>query len=126
MSRNILIAEDETFIAMLYKAHLEKQPGVKVKIVGDGKQALQALREGTFDLLLLDLIMPIMDGYEVLAALKKDGKPLVPAVIILSNLSLDIDKDECRRLGAEDYIVKSDNDAPEIWLKIEKYLPEGV
>ncbi|MBP9773177.1 MAG: response regulator [Candidatus Peribacteraceae bacterium] len=120
--RNILIAEDEAFIATLYKTHFEQHPNVKVTVVGDGKMAIDALAKEKFDLLLLDLIMPNMDGYEVLAHFKKKEMRL-PVVVVLSNLSLDIDKAECRRLGAEDYIVKADNDAPAVWDKVAKYLP---
>jgi sigma-B regulation protein RsbU (phosphoserine phosphatase) len=120
--RNILIAEDESFIATLYKTHFEQHPGIKVTIASDGKQAVAALEKEKFDLLLLDLIMPNMDGYEVLAYFKKKELKL-PVVVVLSNLSLDIDKAECRRLGAEDYIVKADNDAPAVWDKVQKYLP---
>lgn len=119
MSTRILIAEDETFIGILYKKHFESQ-GATVKLVGNGKQAFQAMESEQFDLLLLDLIMPIMDGYEVLKQLK-EKKATIP-VIVLSNLSLDIDKAECQKLGALDYIVKADNDAPDVWAKLQKYL----
>lgn len=117
---HILLAEDETFIGTLYKSHLEKHEGVKVKLVGNGKQALQAIDNETFDLIILDLIMPTVDGYEVLAQLKRKENKI--PVIVMSNLSLDIDKAECERLGAVDYIVKADNDAPDIWEKLTQYL----
>ncbi|TSC58045.1 MAG: hypothetical protein Greene041619_824 [Candidatus Peregrinibacteria bacterium Greene0416_19] len=119
--RTVLLAEDETFVAGFYKKTLESH-GVAVSIVSNGEEALQAIKTQHFDLLLLDLLMPVMDGYQVLAQLKKD-KIRIPVTVVLTNLSQPVTKEECKALGAEDYIVKSDSDAEDVWEKVEKYLP---
>lgn len=118
---SILLAEDEAFIARLYKKHLEAQPGVTVKTVGNGKQVLMAMESEAFDVVLLDLIMPMMDGYEVLGELQKSKKKHSP-VIVLTNLTQESDREQCMALGAVDYIVKSDIDAPQLWERVKKHL----
>ncbi len=120
MSKTILLAEDESFIAMLIKQHLEQRGEIKVKIVGNGKQALAAIEKEHFDLILLDLIMPVMDGYQVLSHLKEH--PIVTPIVVLSNLGMESDREKCMSLGASAYIVKANNDAPAIFAAIEKYL----
>ena len=74
------------------------------------------------DLLLLDLLMPHTDGFAVLAYIH--GKKYQFPVVILSNLSDDIDNEKCFQLGAKDYFIKSDMDEDELWPKIAPYLSE--
>lgn len=119
MSKKILIAEDEAFIASLYKLNLEKQ-GVEVTIVGNGKLALDSIKKERFDMLLLDLMMPEMDGFEVLEYLKKNNIHI--PTIVLTHLSQNVDQKKCMDLGAKDYIIKADVDAPDVWEKMKKYL----
>ncbi len=121
MSRKILIAEDEMFIAKLYKEEMERHQ-VEATIVGNGKEAIEALGKEHFDLVLLDLLMPVMDGYHVLEYLKEKGIR-IPVVVVITNLDQDFTKGKCRGLGAEDFIVKSDNDAADVWEKVKMYLP---
>lgn len=118
----ILIGEDEEFIASLYKLELEKH-GVEVTLAANGQEVLDAMEKETFDVLLLDLIMPGVDGFEVLQRLQAK-KSEVP-VLVLSNLSQAIDQNKCKELGAKDYIVKVDIDAPDVWKKVEKWLPKA-
>lgn len=117
---NILIAEDEEFIASLYKLELEKH-GASVTIAGNGQEALDALATHTFDLLLLDLMLPVIDGFEVLQRLR-DGNIQIPTLVI-TNLSQDVDLKKCEELGAKDYIVKADVDAPDVWERVQKWIP---
>jgi DNA-binding response OmpR family regulator len=116
----ILIGEDESFIASLYKLELERH-GVQVTIAANGQEVLDAMEKETFDVLLLDLIMPGVDGFEVLERLQA-RKSQVP-VLVLTNLSQAVDQNKCRELGAKDYIVKVDIDAPDVWKKIQKWVP---
>jgi DNA-binding response OmpR family regulator len=117
--KRILIAEDEEFIANLYKMNLEKR-GVDIEIAGNGQQALAAIERQVPDLLILDLLMPDMDGFQVLQALKP--KNLTLPIVILTNLSQDIDKQKCQEAGAKDFFVKSDLTVEDLWNKISKYL----
>ena len=117
----ILLAEDEEFIAGLYKLELERH-GVEVTMVGSGKQTLEALEQGAFDILLLDLIMPDIDGFEVLKQLKAN-KIMIPT-LVLTNLGQNVDQQKCREYGVKDYIIKADIDAPEVWMRVQKWIPK--
>jgi len=117
--KTILIAEDEEFIANLYKVNLEKH-GVHVEIVSDGNEAITFIDQSHPDLLLLDLLMPDVDGFQVLDHIKEKGYSF--SVVILTNLSQEIDKKKCQDLGAKDFFVKSDLSVEELWEKIKQYL----
>lgn len=119
MSRNVLVAEDDSFFRETIQLALEEQ-GIQVKTAKHGGEAIEMLDNEQPDLLLLDLLMPHTDGFAVLNHIhaKKYGFP----VIILSNLSDDIDNEKCFSLGAKDYFIKSDMDEDELWPKIQKYL----
>lgn len=119
--KKILIAEDDTFLANAYRVKLAKE-SYEVKIVGNGDEVLKALPEFNPDLLLLDLLMPVRDGFSVLTEMK--GNPLwskVP-VIVASNLSQPDDIVKATKLGADDYIIKTDLSLKEILVKIQKFL----
>lgn len=116
----ILIGEDENFIASLYKLELQRH-GVEVTLAANGQEVLDAMEKETFDALLLDLIMPGVDGFEVLQRLQA-RKSQVP-VLVLTNLSQNADQDKCMKLGAKEYIVKVDIDAPDVWRKVQKWVP---
>ena len=117
---NILIAEDEEFIASLYKLELERH-GVEVTIVANGKEALDAIGKESFDVLLLDLMMPVIDGFQVLEQLQANNINL--PTMILTNLYQDVDQKKCEELGAKDYVIKADVDAQDVWTRVEKLLP---
>ncbi|PIR48513.1 hypothetical protein COU80_02260 [Candidatus Peregrinibacteria bacterium CG10_big_fil_rev_8_21_14_0_10_55_24] len=117
--KTILIAEDEDFIANLYKVNLEKH-GVRVLTVGDGNEAIAAIDSAQPDLVLLDLLMPDVDGFQVLDHIRK--KQYAFPVVILTNLSQEIDKQKCEELGAKDFFVKSDLSVEELWERICGYL----
>ena len=89
--------------------------GYDVHVTQNGEEALGALTsksEGPFDVLLLDLVMPVKDGFEVLDELKKK-KNKIP-VIVLSNLGQEEDEGRVRELGAKDYFIKSNTSLAEI------------
>lgn len=117
---NILIAEDEEFIASLYKLELERH-GAAVTIVANGKEALDAIEKDSFDVLLLDLMMPVVDGFQVLERLREKNINL--PTIILTNLYQNVDQKKCEELGAKDYVIKADVDAPDVWERVQKLLP---
>ncbi len=71
-------------------------------------------------ILLLDLLMPKLDGYGVLEYIRSKGHDF--PVVILSNLSDPLEKEKCFRLGAIDFLVKSDLDEGELWEHIKKYV----
>ncbi len=93
---------------------------MNVRVAENGEEAIAAMDESQPDLLLLDLLMPKKDGYAVLNHVK--GKAYAFPVIIMSNLSDELDKEKCLSLGAKDFFIKSDMDEDELWPTIQKYL----
>ncbi len=101
----ILIAEDEPQIANLVKFKLEKS-GFQVLWGENGKQALELINEHKPDLVILDVMMPIMDGFEVLRAMKAEPETENIPVIMLTAKSMEEDILKGFESGAVDYMVK--------------------
>ena len=99
----ILIVEDEVRLAAFLEKGLRKS-GFHTSYAADGHQALQMLQANDFDLLLLDLGLPKLDGLEVLQALRSQGKQY--PVIVVTARSDDRDKEKALMAGASDYITK--------------------
>ncbi|MDI7741219.1 VanR-FM family response regulator transcription factor [Lysinibacillus fusiformis] len=99
---SILIADDEEEIADLVAIHLEKE-GYHVIKVSDGQEAVRAVEAQVFDLLILDIMMPKMDGYEVTRRIRE--KHNMP-IIFLSAKTSDFDKVQGLVIGADDYMTK--------------------
>ena len=121
--KNILLAEDEQFLASLLKSRLEKA-GVKIQIAQDGTEALKFLKESKFDLVLLDLILPKMSGFEVLEAIRADPRLQNIPVVIISNLGQESDVSRGQSLGAAGYIVKARVSIEELVNQVKKFLKE--
>ena len=105
MAKIILIVEDEPSLANALKLKLSSQ-GHELDIAENGRVGLEKLKEKKYDLVLLDLILPEVDGFQVLQELQ--GWESKPPVVVLSNLSQEEDKSRVKALGAIDYFVKSD------------------
>jgi|SRR5882672_3799901 len=105
--KKILVAEDDKFLGSAYRAKLTKAE-FEVQIARDGQEVMDMVKTFMPDLILLDLVMPVKDGFTVLQELKND--PLLKAipVIVASNLGQKEDSDRGLALGAADYFVKSD------------------
>ncbi|UYY06041.1 response regulator transcription factor [Enterococcus faecalis] len=102
MKPHVLIIEDDTSIADLQKDYLEIND-MTVTIEHDGKKGLEATLNEPFDLIILDVILPTMDGFEICRAIRK--KKQTP-IMIVSAKKEDIDKIRGLGLGADDYIIK--------------------
>jgi CheY-like chemotaxis protein len=116
----ILIAEDDKFLANAYRLKFTKL-GWDAKIVSDGKEVVEYLNTQTPDILLLDLIMPNMDGFEVLEKIKHIGKMGLFPIIVASNLGQKEDIERALELGAVDFLVKSEISIDALVQKILKY-----
>jgi DNA-binding response OmpR family regulator len=104
-AKKIMVIEDDHFLSSLIKARLEKD-GYAVIQAFDGEEAIQTLREVRPNLIILDLIMPKVTGFEVLQMVSiTPGFENVP-VVILSNLAQESDIQKARELGAREYFVK--------------------
>jgi DNA-binding response OmpR family regulator len=114
--KTILIAEDEKPYLRALTLKLERE-GFKVKQAEDGEQAITILRKEKVDLVLLDLIMPKIDGFGVLAAMKEE-KNTTP-VIVLSNLGQADDEKKSKELGACDFLNKSNIQIIEVISKVQ-------
>lgn len=115
----IAILEDEAILSQALSVELLSE-GYEVIGASDGKSGLALLKKEKPDVVLLDIMMPVMDGFEVLEEIKKMKKK--PKVIVLSNLGENSDKDKAMELGASDYYVKSSTDLTSLRSKIEKLL----
>jgi DNA-binding response OmpR family regulator len=119
--KHVLIVEDEPgYYAVLEKSL--KEAGYEASVATNGAAALELLQKQTFDLILLDLIMPQKNGFEVLEEVKKiPNWPKTP-ILVLSNLG---QPDELRRsvsLGAADHIIKANLSLSEVLDKVKLYL----
>lgn len=104
----ILVVDDDTKIQMVVKIMLQKS-GYEVRCVSSGIEAFQALAEYRPDMILLDVMMPGMDGYEVCRKLKADEKTKTIPVIMLTALGMGEDFEKALQNGADWYIVKPFN-----------------
>ena len=102
MQKKILVVEDDGNIADLIRIYLEKD-GFEVKIAGDGGSAIQMYREYAPNLVLLDVMLPVMDGWQVCSMIRKTGK--TPIIMLTAKEETD-DKVHGLELGADDYITK--------------------
>ena len=119
--RTILIVEDDGFLVQMYAAKLEME-GFKVVAAIDGEKALRQVKKEVPDLILLDLLLPKKDGFQVLEELKKDSAVKDIPVVVLSNLGQKEDIDRCMLLGAKDYLIKAHFIPSEVIEKIKKLL----
>lgn len=115
----VLIVEDDQFISKIMKFSLEES-GYKVDHAENGVQALEKIGLDEYSVILLDLMMPEKDGFEVLEELKSKG--IAVPTVVFSNLSQPDDKKRAIDLGAKEYFVKSDMAIDELTETVKKYL----
>lgn len=116
----ILVAEDDPFYARIYHFKLKKE-GYEVVVVGDGEELLKKARERRPDIILTDLVMPVMNGFEVLVELSKDSVLKDVPVIVFSSLGQEGDIERAKKFGADDYFIKTDVSIHELVEKVKKY-----
>lgn len=117
----ILLAEDDTFLSGMYVTKLTMEH-YTVELATDGAMALDKARELHPDLLLLDVLMPKMNGFDVLRQLKGDPATADIPVILLTNLGQKSDVQEGLDLGAADYLIKAHFMPSEVVEKIKRLL----
>jgi DNA-binding response OmpR family regulator len=103
--KKIMVIEDDRFLSSLMKARLEKE-GFAIIQAFDGEEAIQTLKTETPAIIILDLIMPKITGFEVLQTISITPQLAKVPVVILSNLAQDSDIEKARQLGAKEYFVK--------------------
>ncbi len=122
--KKVLIAEDEKELLDLYVTLLQ-QEGYDVDHASDGEVALKKISENTYDLILLDIIMPKMDGLQVLDSLKKNTKLPSGKVVLLTNLGQDLVVAKALEYNVRGYIVKSDYTPEQLLNEVSGYLGNG-
>ncbi len=121
MKKNILIIEDEEFFRELLRKKLVSKEYSVLEAL-DGEEGLKKMQEKKPDLVLLDLLLPSMTGFDVLTKAKKDPATASIPVIILSNLGQQEDIEKGLKLGAADYLIKAQSTIDEVITKIENIL----
>ncbi len=114
----ILLIEDDTFFREFYAAKL-KEEGMEIEIASDGEEGLDKAAKVKPDVILLDIIMPKKDGFEVLQAMSLNPALKKIPVIVFSTLGQESDVEKAKKLGATDYINKSFFDFEGLKTKIQ-------
>jgi len=120
MNELILIVEDEEDVAELLRYNLQKQ-GYRTVVASDGEQALRAVQYGDPDLVLLDIMLPEMDGWAVCRIIRESERGASLPVIMVTALSMEEARVQGLRLGADDYVTKPFS-LPELLLRIRRLL----
>ncbi|PLX25755.1 response regulator [Candidatus Parcubacteria bacterium] len=121
--RKVLVVEDDDFLLEMYSTKLELE-GFKVYNATNGVQGLKVAQREEPDLILLDLNLPEMSGFEVLEQLKNTDNTKNILVVVLTNYSQKDHIDRCLDLGADDYLIKAHFVPSEVISKIKKLLDE--
>ena len=120
--KKVLIVEDDKFLAKMLGRMLESHQYETI-LASNGKEGLLKASSDQPNLILLDIMLPDIDGFDLLETVKNNEKTKKIPVIIISNLGQPEDIQQGRSLGAKDYLVKSDLSLDEVVKKVRKYLP---
>ncbi len=121
MAKKILLIEDEEIMVNLLKKKLTKE-GYGVSVAWDGEEGLLKIREKKPDLILLDIIMPKMGGFEVMEEIVKDKELKKIPIIIISNSGQPVELGRAKKLGAKDWLIKTEFDPQEVLDKVIKQI----
>lgn len=106
MTLRALVVEDSTVMRQLVQFALERIPGLACDTAVDGLDALRLLRQATFDIILLDINMPVMDGLKLLEMVRKDPDHQDTPVVMITTEGRNEDRERAMELGANAYITK--------------------
>ena len=118
---NVLLVEDDPFLVDIYTTKL-REHNYTVEVSLDGQDAVDKIIKTVPDLILLDIVLPKMDGIEVLKTIKANPKTTNAKVIVLSNLSQTYEVSKALEMGAVSYLIKSHYSPSEVMEEIKKYL----
>ncbi len=122
MAKKVLLAEDEKNVILGVRTCLDAV-GYDVEVVEDGEEALNSVKRAHPDLILLDLLMPKVDGFEVLKVLKGNEETSKIPIVVLTAKAEETDRQRAMELGADNYMTKPFK-PQELWDVIKGYLPE--
>jgi CheY-like chemotaxis protein/HPt (histidine-containing phosphotransfer) domain-containing protein len=118
----ILIAEDNTMNQRLIK-HLMQSRGYQFDLVGNGAEAVESLKKQSYELVLMDIQMPVLDGYTATGQIRKELKSAIP-VIAMTAHAMSGDREKCINAGMNEYLTKP-LDEEVLFALIEKYMPKN-
>ena len=117
----ILLVDDDEFLLDMYSLKF-KEAGFTMDIASSGQGALDKIKQTPYDVILLDIIMPGVDGFEVLQQVKHDKLAEKAIIIVLSNLGQKEDIERGMQLGANDYVIKAHFTPREVVEKVKFHL----
>jgi DNA-binding response OmpR family regulator len=120
----ILIIEDDSYISDMYRIKLESE-NFEVAIASDGIAGIKILKKQKLDMILLDIVMPKVDGFNVLKTIKDDPEFKEIPVVLLTNLSQKENVERGFKLGADGYIIKAHFTPSEVVEKIKEILKKN-
>ena len=120
--KKVMIVEDDAVLVNALTLSLEDE-GYDISVATDGEEAEKMILKEKPDLILLDLLLPIKSGFEVLKIIRGNPDTKNISVVILTNFEQETSIDEGMRLGAKDYIVKANIDIKDIPTIVKKYMP---
>lgn len=120
-TKKILLVEDDDALASVYQTRLQAE-GFDIKRVPNGEEALASALEFKPDLILLDVMMPKVSGFDVLDILRNTPETATTKIVMLTALSQDSDKERAQSLGVDDYLVKSQVVIADVVERIKQHL----
>jgi CheY-like chemotaxis protein len=120
-NKKILLIGDDPFIEDIYRTEFESQ-GIEIDVVKDGEECLKKIKKERFDVLLLDLLLPKVSGWEILEEINSNPSLKNIKVVVLSNLDQQTDIDKATKLGAVKYLIKSNYTPAEIAEEVKEIL----
>lgn len=122
-NKYILLIEDDVFIQKAYQLKFTKE-NIRTEAVGNGKQAMELLetRKEKPSVIMLDLMLPFVSGFEILAKITATKEWQHIPVIVLSNLSQETDIEKAKKMGAKAFLVKADIKIDDVVKKVKEYL----
>jgi two-component system alkaline phosphatase synthesis response regulator PhoP len=121
MPKKILIIEDEELLYNLLERKLNEK-GYQASVAKDGAEGMKMIREIKPDLILLDIVMPNKNGFEVMDEMQADEKLKHIPVIVISNSGQPVEIDKAKELGAKDWLIKTEFDPQEVIEKVKKQI----
>ena len=122
--KKILIVEDDNFVAEVYFAKLTEM-GYEAILAQNGEEGIATLKKDKIDMILLDILMPIMNGMEMLEEIKKRGEWKNIPVILLTNVGEKESIQKVREMGVKNYLIKSHFTPAEVIEKIESVFKDN-
>ncbi len=119
--KKILVVDDDPFLLDIYVMKFKEQ-GFKVETATDGVAALEKIGTAKPDIVLLDVVMPVMDGFDVMKKIKENKIPRLYKIIFLTNFGQKEDVERGMELGADGYIIKAHFTPSEVAEKVKELL----